>query len=305
MILRHQITKEEAGLPLLDILRKSMGLSGGMVKALKAYGGLLVDGHLRFTNYIVSEDEVVTADVTHAQALGDNAPEEAALEVLWEDEGLLAVNKPPGIIVHPSRAKNSGTLANFVTGYLQKTGGRPVCHVVNRLDRDTSGIVIFAKNAYMKEGLSNALRAGEKRYKTLVLGAFDPPAGEIKLAIKRKEEKNMYRITAPDGKAAHTCYQTEKKFLLAGEICSLLDVSLITGRTHQIRVHMLASGKPLLGDPLYYDEQSKVFSQQLGLSHQLLHCYQLSFVHPHTGEYVCIRKYPADGLWSQVQDAFL
>ena len=296
MVLRHIVTKKEEGKPLLDILRASMGISAGGVKALKAHGGLLVDGTLRFTNYIVSAGETVTADVTLAQADGDNIPEPGDLDVLWEDEGLIAVNKPPGIIVHPSRAKNSGTLANFVTGYLQHKGERPVCHIVNRLDRDTSGIVIFAKNPYMKDRTSCALRVGEKRYKTLVLGALDPPSDIIDFPIKRQEPKNMYRITAPDGKAACTEYHSEKTLTLAGETCSLLDISLHSGRTHQIRVHMLAKGAPLLGDPLYYTSKSQALSQTLGLTHQLLHCYQLRFLHPHTKEMFSILCPPKEDL---------
>ena len=295
MILRYIVTKQEEGKPLLDILRGPMGISAGGVKALKFHGGLLVDGTLRFTNYIVSAGETVTADVTLAQADGDNIPESGDLDVLWEDEGLIAVNKPPGIIVHPSRAKNSGTLANFVAGYLQDKGERPVCHIVNRLDRDTSGIVIFAKNPYMKDRTSQAMRVGGKKYKTLVLGTLDPPNGMIDLPIKRQEPKNMYRITAPDGKAACTEYHSEKVLTLAGESCSLLDISLHSGRTHQIRVHMLAKGAPLLGDPLYHTAKSKELSQALELTHQLLHCYQLSFLHPHTKEMFSITCLPREG----------
>jgi len=296
MILRHIVTKKEEGKPLLDILRGPMGISAGGVKALKAHGGLLVDDTLRFTNFIVSAGEIVTADVTLAQADGDNLPEQGALDILWEDEGLIAVNKPPGIIVHPSRAKNSGTLANFVAGYLRDKGERPVCHIVNRLDRDTSGIVIFAKNPYMKDRTSCALRVGKKKYKTLVLGTLEPSSGRIDLPIKRQEPKNMYRITAPDGKAACTEYRTEKILTLAGETCSLLDISLHSGRTHQIRVHMLAKGAPLVGDPLYGTPKSQALSQALGQGHQLLHCYKLRFVHPHTKALLSITCPPIEEL---------
>ena len=289
MILKHTIKKEEQGRSLLYILRGPMGLSAGMVRALKFYGGLFVDETLQFTNYKVTEGQVVTAHITHAQGVGDNIPEQGPLEVLWEDQGMLVVNKPPGMLVHPSRAKNSGTLANYAAGYLEKANERPVCHVVNRLDRDTSGVVVFAKNPYMKDGCSRALQMGEKRYKALAYGSLSPKAGEINLPIKRKEEGNMYRIIHPDGKEAKTRYETEKVENYQGVSCSLLDIVLLTGRTHQIRVHTLAVGSPLMGDCLYYTQASKTASEHLGFHYQLLHCHQLSFIHPHTKEALCIK----------------
>ncbi|MCL2588188.1 MAG: RluA family pseudouridine synthase [Oscillospiraceae bacterium] len=295
MILEHRVTTEEEGNALLLILRRSMGLSAAQVRALKAHGGLHVDGVLRFTTYEVSAGELVTANVTQAEREGDNIPEIGALEVLWEDEGLIAVNKPPGLIVHPSRARLTGTLANFVAGYLQQSGQRPICHIVNRLDRDTSGVVLFAKNAHMKSKASVALRTAEKRYTALILGNLEPRTGTIDLPIRRFEPRNMRRVVAEDGKRAVTHYRRVAEGVLAGQPCSALELTLETGRTHQIRVHCLARGAPLVGDPLYYTEQSRALSQTLGVERQLLHSHALMFEHPTTGAQVALEAPIRDG----------
>ena len=288
MILTHKVTPEDAGAPLLTILRRRMGLSGGAVRALKAHGGLLVDDVLRFTTYQVSPGETVSADVGRAQTLGDNLPEQGPLAVLWEDEGLVAVNKPPGQIVHPSRAKNHGALSNFVAGYLEKTNQPPICHVVNRLDRDTSGVVLFAKNAHMKARAAGALKTAQKRYTALLFGALDPADGLIDLPIRRAVPKQMRRIVAVDGKEARTRYRTIAMGECVKKVCTVAELFLETGRTHQIRVHCLAQNTPLLGDPLYHTADSAALSAALGIKRQLLHSHYLSFTHPLTGRTISI-----------------
>ena len=304
MILEHRVTREEEGVALLLILRRSMGLSGAAVRALKRNGGLHVDGVPQFTIYRVKAGELVTADVTLAERDGDNLPEVGPLEILWEDEGLIAVNKPPGLIVHPSHAKFTGTLANFVAGYLEQSGQRPICHVVNRLDRDTSGVVLFAKNAHMKAKASGALKTAEKRYAALVLGALTPPEGVIDLPIRRCQPRDMRRIVAEDGKRAVTRYRTVAKGILQGQLCSALELILETGRTHQIRVHTLAQDAPLLGDPLYFTAQSRAVSAALGLGRQLLHSHRLVFCHPMTGARVSIDAPIRDEVFSALLTAF-
>ena len=297
MILRHQVTREEEGTALLLILRRSMGLSAAAVKALKAHDGLEVDGVLRFTTYVVTAGEIVTADVTRAEGESDNLPEDGPLKILFEDAGLIAVDKPPGCIVHPSHSRNTETLANFVAGYLQKSGARPICHIVNRLDRDTSGVVLFAKNAHVKARATVALHSGIKRYTAVIWGEMTPAHGVIDLPIRRLQPRDMLRIVAQDGKPAVTRYRTVGQGVFgtdgeAGEHSSplqrysVLEMTLETGRTHQIRVHCLARGAPLVGDPLYHTAESRAKNQALGVSRQLLHSHYLAFPHPMTGDWV-------------------
>ena len=302
MIIEHRVKAEEEGIALLLILRQSMGLSAAAVRALKAHGGLYVDGVKQFTTYQVRAGELVTADVSLAERDGDNLPEAGPLAVLWEDEGLIAVNKPAGLIVHPSRARLTGTLANFVAGYLESGGQRPICHIVNRLDRDTSGVVLFAKNAHMKAKAVMALTAAEKRYTALVLGSLTPSDGVIDLPIRRFEPQNMRRIVAEDGRRAVTYYRTLAQGVLAGETCSALELTLETGRTHQIRVHCLAQAAPLIGDPLYCTDQSAALSLKLGVGRQLLHSHYLGFYHPLTGAWVGISAPVQDGVFLSLAD---
>jgi len=283
MILSHRVTREEEGRALLLILRQSMGLSSSAVKALKRNGGIEVDGALRFTIYEVKAGELVTADLARGEDESDNLPEDGELEILYEDEGLLAVNKPPGLIVHPTHSRNHGTLSNFVAGYLERSGVRPICHIVNRLDRDTSGVVLFAKNAHMKALAIEALKKGKKGYLAITNGILKDSNGTINHPIRRLQPRDMIRIVAPDGKQAITHYRTVATGEIAGQACSVLDIILETGRTHQIRVHCLAEGAPLLGDPLYFTAESKEAAQTFGLGRQLLHSHSLSFPHPQTG----------------------
>lgn len=287
MILTHRVTREEEGRPLLLILRQSMGLSSTMVKALKRNGGLEVDGVLRFTIYQVSAGELVTADLARGEDESDNLPEDGDIEVLFEDEGLIAVNKPPGLIVHPTHSRNHGTLSNFVAGYLARSGARPICHIVNRLDRDTSGVVLFAKNAHIKTLAIDALKAGKKRYLAVTCGTLSPPDGTIDLPIRRLQPRDMIRTVALDGKRAVTHYRTVATGEIAGQAYSVLDITLETGRTHQIRVHCQAQGAPLLGDLLYGDT-CKQGAFPLPVEGQFLHSYSLSFLHPQTKLPLCI-----------------
>jgi len=300
MILQYRVTEEEGGTALLHILRRSMGLSSMAVRRLKAHGGLEVDGELRFTTYLVSPGEVVTALISLAEKEGDAQPESGPLEILFEDEGLIAVNKPAGYIVHPSRSRTEGTLANFVAGYLQQSGRRPICHIVNRLDRDTSGVTLFAKNAHMKALAVKAAATGEKRYTAVAWGALTPADGVIDLPIRRFQERDMRRIVAADGKRAVTRYRTVSHGEAMGQTYSVLELILETGRTHQIRVHCLAQNAPLVGDPMYCTEESRAWSGRLGIERQLLHSHRLSLAHPLTGEALEIDAPIRDGVFRRL-----
>ena len=204
----------------------------GAGAAAQAFGGgIRVDGRDVYTDYMVAPGETVELDISSAEPECDIVPENGSLDVLYEDAGLIAVNKPAGLITHPSRARYTGTLANFVAGYLQDKTGDARCHAVNRLDRDTSGIVLFAENSHMKALASQALGApeAEKEYRALVWGVFDPPGGVIDSPIKRLHERDMLRGVAPDGQKAVTHYETLGIFEAEGVRVSLLRLVLETG----------------------------------------------------------------------------
>ena len=274
MKLELRISKNDAGRILKYVLRDRFRLSTAQLRRAKAEGEILLNGESVFVTVTVSEGDLV--ELHFPAETADYPAEAGSLAVLWEDEYFLAANKPAGMFTHPTPGRLSGTRANFALHHRLENGGAG-CHAVNRLDRDTSGIVLFAKSSYAKSiatGLSY-----EKLYLAAVFGSPEADSGAIDLPIKRADERDMRRVTAPDGSPALTRYTVLRR---TGEF-SLLRLNLETGRTHQIRVHMAAIGHPLLGDRLYCSPASAALSQRLGVPRQLLHAESLRFPHPITG----------------------
>lgn len=285
MILSYKVGEDDGGRKVYTILRRELGVSAALTRRLKQADAIFLNGQPVFTDRIVSAGDTLTVDIAAAEPPCDNIPERGELHVLYEDAELIAVGKPPGLLTHPSRARYTGTLANFVAGYLLETTGSGCCHAVNRLDRDTSGVVLFAKSSHMKARASAALAApgAEKEYLALVCGKMEPPDGAVDLPVKRLAEGDMRRVAAPDGQRAVTHYETVGTALVEGHTVSLLRLRLETGRTHQIRVHMHAAGHPVLGDILYNTEESRAVSESLGITTQALHARRLAFTEPVSG----------------------
>lgn len=290
MILKYAVKGTDSGRKVYSIMRLNLSVSASLTRRLKQVGGIMVNGEEAYTDRLVSSGDTVEIDITAAEPMCDILPEPGGVRILYEDAGLIAVNKPTGIITHPSRAKYTGTLANFVAGYLQETTGDGRCHAVGRLDRDTSGVVLFARNSYFKALASKALSADDsvKEYTALVEGLVENPDGIIDLPIKRAAEGDMRRIIAPDGQRAVTRYQTEGAARIGGDAVSKLRLYLETGRTHQIRVHLHAMGYPVLGDILYHTDESRAVSERIGIVSQALHARRLTFTEPVSGKRLVI-----------------
>lgn len=285
MILSYTVP-DGADRKVYNILRRELKASAALVRRLKLSGAIFANGEPVYTDRMLSPGDVLTADVSACEPECDIVPENGELHVLYEDEGMLVLNKPCGILVHPSRAKYTGTLANFAAGYLLKKEGSGAVHAVNRLDRDTGGVVVFAKNSYMKSVLADALSEGAavKKYLAVVFGEMGPACGTIDAPIKRVAEIDMKRCVDADGQHSVTHYKTLGVRELNGDKISLLQLILETGRTHQIRVHCTYMGCPLLGDCLYNTGLSEKLSESIGTHAQMLHAASLSFVHPLTGK---------------------
>ena len=210
--------------------------------------------------------------------------EEGALTVLYEDEHILAVDKPSGMLIHPSRSRLTGTLANLVLGHYQRTGQKSAFHPLTRLDRDTFGIVLLAKNSHIHALLS----AGnvQKTYDALVFGTMPQTSGVIDAPIARLPLPSLLRQVHPEGKPSVTQYKVLE--ILDGY--SRVALKPVTGRTHQLRVHCAHLGCPILGDPQYASPQSAALSQQLGYSHQRLCARRLEFNHPITKMPLCLES---------------
>ena len=209
------------------------------------------------------------------------------LHILYEDENILLLDKPAGLVVHADEGEKVNTLVNHMLAYLyQKREWKPreenafTPALCNRIDRNTGGIVIAAKNAEALRVLNEKIRERElsKFYLCICLGRPEPPKGRIECFLRKDSKTNTVRVyhhPVPDGRSAVTLYET----LETRDRLSLVEVELLTGRTHQIRVHMSALGYPLAGDQLYYPAFSDT-----KIKRQALHSHRLSFSHPVTGE---------------------
>ena len=257
-------------------------MSTGLMNRLKWQDAIQVNGTPRHTDYPVQPGDVIT--VAMDEETPEYPAEDGPLTVLYEDDYLLAVDKPAGMLIHPSRTKFDGTLANYVAGYFRKTGQKSAFHPVTRLDRDTFGIVLLGKNAH----IHSLLQAGglQKTYHALTFGGPEADSGVIDAPIARKPLPSLLREVRPEGKPS----VTEFRVLERHEKLCKLELMPITGRTHQLRVHCAYRGFPILGDPQYGSEASRAFSEQFGWHTQMLCAKKLELIHPVTGEALCLES---------------
>lgn len=276
MELRHRAEMEGK---LLRFLRREMGMSSTLVGRLKYQKAFLVNGVPVFTNYMVKPGDEIT--VIMDEPTPEYPAEEGPLDILYEDEALIAIDKPPGLMMHPSTCRIIGTLANRLTWYYQSTGQPCAVHPVSRLDRDTFGVVLLAKNSHVHALMHQAQKRGElqKVYEAALYGALTPLNGQIDAPIARLSERSLLRCVREDGKPALTRYET----IARGETVSLVRLWPMTGRTHQLRVHCAHMGAPILGDPQYGNEASLACGKALGCESQQLCARSLRFRHPLTG----------------------
>ena len=261
---------------LSSFLRGEMQMSYSLMNKLKWGDAIQVNGKPQRTHYPVKPGDVITVRMEEEEP--EYPAEDGDLIVLYEDDFLLAVDKPAGILIHPSRSKFDGTLANLVAGYYRRTGQRSAFHPLTRLDRDTFGIVLLAKNAHVHTLLQQT--KVQKTYHALTFGWLQEHEGIIDAPIARRPLPSLLRYVGPEGKAS----QTEYLVLERGEKICKLALRPITGRTHQLRVHCAHMGHPILGDPQYGSKDSIDFSGRLGLPYQMLCAKKLEFRHPITGE---------------------
>jgi 23S rRNA pseudouridine1911/1915/1917 synthase len=260
---------------LSAVLKEDMRLSTGLINRLKWQQRIFVNGTPQHNDYAVQPGDVITVP------LDEEAPqypaEQGSLTILYEDDHLLAVDKPAGMLIHPSRATMTGTLANRVIGYYAATGQKAAFHPLTRLDRDTFGLVLIAKNSHIHALLQQM--PVQKTYHALVLGGPEGERGTIDAPIARRPLPSLLREVRPDGKPSVTEYAVLEQ---DGILCKLA-LRPITGRTHQLRVHCAHMGFPILGDPQYGTARSNALSREMGLTTQALCAKQLEFTHPITG----------------------
>ena len=257
---------------LSSFLQGELKMSTGLINKLKWGDAIQVNGQPQHTDFKVVAGDAITVRLDEEKP--DYPAQDGALTVLYEDEHILAVDKPAGMLIHPSHSRNVDTLANFVAGYYEKTGQKSAFHPLTRLDRDTFGIVLLAKNAYMHTLLQQT--AVKKTYYALVLGGPEADEGVISAPIARREPPSLLREIREDGKEAVTEFAVLQRM---ERLCKLA-LRPITGRTHQLRLHCAHMGFPIVGDPQYGSDACMEF----GWKYQALCAKRLEFLHPIMGK---------------------
>lgn len=265
---------------LSSFLLGELKMSTGLMNKLKWGDAIQVNGQPQHTNFPVSPGDVITVRLDEEKP--EYPAEDGPLTVLYEDDHLLAVDKPAGMLIHPSRSCFSGTLANFVAGYFVKTNQNCAFHPMTRLDRDTFGIVLLAKNAHVHTLLQNTHM--QKTYHALTFHGPEGQEGIIDAPIARYPLPSLLRYVGEEGKPSVTRWRVLER---RDSVCKL-QLQPITGRTHQLRVHCAYRGWPILGDPQYGSDESKAFSDSLGLKSQMLCAKKLEFIHPMTDQPLCL-----------------
>ena len=284
--MRYETQERDEGLKIRDVLKRRLDFSTRLIRKLKEEGGVFLDGEERWLNVPVRKGQLI--EVRFPEEKSWFEPQEIPLDIRWEDEDLLILNKQPGIVVHPTKGHPSGTIANGLAYYMMQKGENWKIRFVNRLDMDTSGLLIVSKNAFSQEHLQQQMKSGTivKKYLAVVEGILEEEDGVIDLPIGLIGENEVGRCVREDGYPSVTKY---KKIREIGKERTLAELTLETGRTHQIRVHMSHIGHPVTGDSLY----GKPDPESIG--RQALHAWALSFDHPITKQRIEITaELPAD-----------
>ena len=275
------------------ILKCRLGLSERLVKRLKYAGQVLCNSIPVYVDHRVKSGDIIDALVQFDEQNENIIPEEIGIDVVYEDECLIVVNKQAGLVVHPTTYHPSGTIANALAFRQQQRGINSLIRPVSRLDRGTSGIIVFAANQYVQEKLIRQMSVGtyHKEYIGVVHGTVTVKKGRIELPIARKPGSIMLREVSDGGAPSVTNYE----LIEALNNASCLRFELETGRTHQIRVHCQAIGHPLVGDTLYPSLDECTELPEADIDRQALHSFKTSFIHPLTGKPLeVVAPLPAD-----------
>ena len=280
MKLTKTITLIEEKMSINEYLKTKLHFSTRLLKKLIKTQNILVNNKFQNTNTLLKNSDILTIDFSYFENNSHIPPYNVPIKILYEDEFLLIVDKPPHIPVHQSSSCFNESLSNMVKAYFDSIHLKKLIRPVNRLDLNTSGIVIFAKCEYIQECLKNSIL--KKQYLCFCEGSFPEKSFTIDKPIARKDGSILEREIHIDGKTAITDFTVINTFNANSSICySLLKCSLHTGRTHQIRVHLNSILHPILGDTLYGSTSNYI-------ARQALHNYYTEFIHPITKEKIAI-----------------
>ena len=265
-------TVDKEGLDLEEFLF-SQSLSGRLFRKLYKEKQIYVNGKFKRKGLSLELGDTVSIYMEDEEE--NTLPQDIDIDIVYEDFDLLILNKQPNIVVHPTKSHQENTLSNGISYYFQKNGIKKKIRFVNRLDMDTTGILIVAKNPFAHQQMALQFEANEveKKYLAIVSGIVKDNEAYINFPIGREEDKSIRKMVRENGQDALTRYSVVERYKDA----TLLDVQIFTGRSHQIRVHLEHIGHPIIGDTLYNEESTHI-------NRQALHSHYLKVKHPRTGE---------------------
>ena len=270
-------------LTLKDYLRQKFNFSSRLMTKIKKNKGLFLNGESAPGWIVPKENDVITVNLP--KETSNFHPENIPIRVVYEDEDMMVINKQPFVVVHPTSSHLNGTIANGVSNYMIENSSEFKIRFINRLDRDTSGLLIIGKNSNAQNKISIQMAENNvlKEYVAIVSGIVENSKGTIDLPIGRPSPTDIKRAVMKNGSKSITHYKVISTFKnkISGKGYTILSLKLETGRTHQIRVHMAYIRHPLLGDEVYGKGKNP-----FGITGQVLHAKTLGFVHPATKKYM-------------------
>lgn len=270
MDLTFSVSAKEAGRSLKVFLQRPDRLSTALWRKVKWNGIIERNGQPVHPNDVLQAGDIITCTWEETSPV---FPADVTLDIVYEDEQFLAVNKPAGMLIHPTGRFTRETLVSAVAGYYRQKGIKAGIHPIYRLDRDTTGLVLIAKSAHVQHQLSQSHDCIYREYLALAEGTWARQKGILEMPIARDESHACRFLVSEKGRPAITEYEVLEQY----EDFALIRFHLLTGRTHQIRVHCTHIGHPLLGDALYGGSTTLV-------EHQALHAWRITFRHPVTGK---------------------
>ena len=272
----YKVTQEDESkeLQVKELLRHKFNLSSRLRTKIKKHRGVTLNGEPVNPWFIPKCGDKLAISIP--DEVSYFPPEPIPIVPIFEDEDLLVINKQPGVVVHPTNGHPDHTIANGVTQYMLDTHQSFKIRFINRLDRDTSGLLVLGKNSHAQDGFVKQMKSGGvvKKYLAVVKGIFPEDKGTINEPLGRPNPDQVQRGVVPGGHPSITHFQVVKRFPSG---YTLMELTLETGRTHQLRVHLSHLGYPIVGDTLYGCEEP------LLIKRQALHAERLSFLHPMTG----------------------
>ncbi len=293
MKLEYKVNEQTKYTNIRQVLINEFSLSDRLILRLKRASKIYLNNIPTHIHHELCVNDVVAVDIAFEEECDNIVPTKMDLDILYEDEGLLIVNKAPNTPVHPSLNHYEDSLSNGVKYYFDSIGLKRKIRPINRLDKDTSGIVLFAKNEYIQERLIKQMKTNkfEKEYLALVDGIITKDKQTIIAPIARKESSIIERCIKDDGDYA----ETDIELISTYENYSLIKCKLKTGRTHQIRVHTKYIGRPILGDTLYGSSSNLI-------NRQALHAYKVKFIHPITNIAIHIECNPPQDMLTLIDN---